>query len=262
MTPAGRPSYNLGMLDDFEAWQAGIVARFAEEPQALRYIVLGSRYPGVFNLGGDLDLFAQRIRAQDKSALLRYGDTCVEILHRNMNALDLPVVTIALVQGDALGGGFESLLSFDVVVAERTAKFGFPEIMFGLFPGMGAHSFLARRLGAAKAHELIAGGRTYSAEEMHALGLVHVLVEPGEGEAAVRSYIARHARRHVGHRAIHEAGRVVDRIGLSELKTIVRIWADAALSLREQDLKLMERLVSAQDRLGAANRPVSRRLVA
>lgn len=260
MTPHGRPSYNPGLLDDFRAWQAGIVARFAPAPDALQYLVLGSRYPGVFNLGGDLGLFVAKIRERDRATLVHYGDTCVEILHRNLNALNLPLVTIALVQGDALGGGFESLLSFDVVVAERGAKFGFPEIHFGLFPGMGAHSFLVRRLGTAKAHELIAGGRTYTAEEMHALGLVHVLAEPGAGEAAVRAYVARQSRRHVGHRAIHQATRVVDRIMLPELKGIVQIWANAALDLREQDLRLMERLAAAQDKLGAAPRAVSRRL--
>ena len=74
----------------------------------------------------------------------------MRILHRNMLGLGLPLITIALVQGEALGGGFESILSFDVVIAERDARFGLPEAMFGLFPGMGAHSFLSRRLGSAQ----------------------------------------------------------------------------------------------------------------
>jgi DSF synthase len=56
----------------------------------------------------------------------------------------LPILTVGLVQGAALGGGFEALLSFDYVVAERDATFGLPEILFGLFPGMGAHSLLSR----------------------------------------------------------------------------------------------------------------------
>ncbi|MET0258693.1 MAG: crotonase/enoyl-CoA hydratase family protein [Methylobacterium sp.] len=250
MRPDGRPSYNPDMLADFRAWQDGIEARFSGDDAGLRYLVLGSRYPGVFSFGGDLRLFAQKIRARDRAALVGYGNACVEILHRNMNALDLPIVTIGLVQGDALGGGFESLLSFDVIVAEKGAKFGFPEILFGLFPGMGAFSFLARRIGSNKAQELILGGRTYTAEEMHAMGVVHVLAEPGRGEAAVQDHIARSGRRHNGHRAIYQAAREVDRISLAELKNIVAIWADAALRLRDQDLKIMERLVSAQDRLG------------
>ncbi|WP_238232811.1 MULTISPECIES: crotonase/enoyl-CoA hydratase family protein [Methylobacterium] len=250
MKPDGRPSYNPDMLADFRSWQDGIEAKFSGEDSNLRYLVLGSRYQGVFSFGGDLRLFAQKIRQRDRETLVGYGNACVEILHRNMNALGLPIVTIGLVQGDALGGGFESLLSFDVVVAEKGAKFGFPEILFGLFPGMGAFSFLARRIGSNKAQELILSGKTYTAEDMHAMGVVHVLAEPGKGEAAVQDYIARSSRRHNGHRAIYQAAREVDRISLLELKKIVSIWADAALKLRDQDLKIMERLVAAQDRLG------------
>ena len=68
---------------------------------------------------------------------------------------DSELITIGLAQGDALGGGFESLLSFDVLVAEKGAKFGFPEQLFGLFPGMGALTFMGRKLGFAKAEQLI-----------------------------------------------------------------------------------------------------------
>ena len=251
MRPDGRPSYNLEILADFHAWQDGIEDTFAGRDDMLRYLVLGSRVPGVFSLGGDLKLFAQKIRERDRDALVAYGRSCVRILYRNMLGVGLPIVTIGLVQGDALGGGFESLLSFDVVVAEKGARFGLPENIFGLFPGMGAYSFLARRLGPARAEGMILSGNIYSAEEMYACGIVHVLAEPGEGERAVREYIARNARRHSAHRAIYTAGREVNPVTLAELERIVDIWADASLRLRDHDLKVMERLVAAQDRLRA-----------
>jgi DSF synthase len=249
----GRPSYNLGLLQDLHSWQEGIRQRF-EGTDKLRYLVLGSRFPGVFCLGGDLDLFTDRIRRGDRDALVRYGQSCVRILHRNMLGLGLPIVTIGLVQGDALGGGFESLLSFNVIVAERGSRFGLPEALFGLFPGMGAHSFLTRRLGAAPAETMILRGGIYSAEEMYEMGIVHTLAAPGEGIAAVRAYIARNARCHGGRRAVYEASRHVNPITLAELEAIVEVWADAALRLREQDLKVMRRLVAAQDRLDSRRR--------
>lgn len=249
MRPFGRPSYNPSMLLDFHAWQDGIVETFGDSEGALRYIVLGSRFPRVFCLGGDLSHFADRIVQRDREALVRYGKSCVRILHRNMRGLDLPIVTIGLVQGDALGGGFESLLSFNVVVAEKGSKFGLPETVFGLFPGMGAHCFLTRRLGAAQAERMILSGGIYTAEEMYQMGIVHVLTEPGEGVVAVKEYIAAHTRRHKGHQAIYRASRTVNPITLQELDSIVEIWADTALQLREQDLKVMRRLVAAQDRL-------------
>jgi len=249
MRPRGRPSYNLDLLEDFHAWQRGIVAVFENHQNDLRFLLLGSRTPGVFNLGGDLDLFAAKIRARDRQALVAYGESCVRILHRNMNCLGFPMVTIGLAQGDALGGGFESLLSFNVIIAERDAKFGFPENIFGLFPGMGAYSLVARRVGAAFAEEMMLSGRIYTAEEMKEAGLVHILAEPGQGIAEARDYIERSKRRHIGSRSVYQIGREVNAIALDELDRIVQVWADACLQLRERDLKVMQRLVSAQDRL-------------
>jgi DSF synthase len=249
MRPRGRPSYNLDLLEDFHAWQRGIVAMFADRPNDLRYLLLGSRTPGVFNLGGDLDLFCAKIRERNRLALIEYGKSCVRILHRNINVLGLPMITIGIAQGVALGGGFESLLSFNVIIAERGAKFGFPETMFGLFPGMGAYSLVARRVGAALAEEMMLSGRVYSAEEMKEIGLVHVVAEPGQGIAEARDYMARNKRRHTGNRAIFQAGREVNPLSLDELDRIVHIWADACLQLSDRDLKVMQRLVAAQDKL-------------
>jgi len=249
MRPHLRPSFNPGLLHDFVQWQEDIDFAVSSGAIPIRYLVLGSHAPGVFSLGGDLDLFARLIRTQDRDALAHYGRACVRILHRNMRSLDHPIVTIGLVQGDALGGGFEALLSFNVVIAERGASFGLPETLFGLFPGMGAHCFLSRRLGAARAEQMILSGRTYSAEELYDLGLVHGLAERGEGRRMVEDYIRANQRRHSAHCAIYEASRAVNPLPLAELEAVVDLWADAALRLREADLKMMRRLVGAQVRL-------------
>jgi DSF synthase len=252
MRPRGRPSYNPDFLEDFHAWQRGIVAAFERRPADLRYLLLGSRTSGIFNLGGDLDLFAAKIRARDRQSLVAYGESCVRILHRNLNTLGLPMITIGLAQGDALGGGFESLLSFNVIIAERGAKFGFPEALFGLFPGMGAFSFVARRIGAADAEEMMLSGKTYTAQEMKDVGLIHMVVEPGQGIEAAREYMQRNSRRHAGIRGVFRAGREVNPMSLDELDRIVAVWADSCLQLSERDLKVMQRLVGAQDRLQSA----------
>ncbi|MCW1428157.1 crotonase/enoyl-CoA hydratase family protein [Novosphingobium sp. JCM 18896] len=246
MRPKDRPSFTRTMLTDFEAWQSLIKQGFGPGRLPLRYLVLGSRAPGVFCFGGDLALFHQLIRERDREALAAYGYRCVEILDRNMHALDLPMLTIGLVQGQALGGGFESLLSFDFIIAERGSTFGLPEVTFGLFPGMGAHAILSRKLGAAMADRIILSNETYSAEEMYDLGIVHQLAPAGEGVAAVRDFMAKTDRRHAGVVNARRATRVANPIEMSEYYRIVDLWADAALQLREQDLKLMQRLASAQ----------------
>jgi DSF synthase len=252
MRPRERPSFTMGLLRDLASAQQSIRTLFDRQSDPddppLRYYVLASRLPGIFNLGGNLSLFADRIRRRDRPSLEAYARACIEVLYTNAVSFHRPVVTIALVQGDALGGGFEAALSCNVVIAERGAKFGLPEILFNLFPGMGAYSFLARRLGAVRAEEFILSGRTYCAEEMHALGLVHVLAEPGAGEDAARSYIAQNGRRHSAHCAVYQAARAVNPLGFDELMQIAELWVETTLKLSETDLRMMERLVARQDR--------------
>lgn len=249
MEPDGRPSFNPQMLADFVHWQDLISDNFGPDKVPLRYLVLGSRAPGVFCYGGDLELFQRLIRAKDRDALVAYGHRCCEILHRNLRSLDLPIVTIGLVQGAALGGGFEALLSFDYIIAERNATFGLPEILFGLYPGMGAHSLLSRKLGTAMADRLIISSKTYTAEEMHELGLVHELVDVGRGVDAARSFIAKSKRKHAGHVNARKAMAIAQPLELKELTDITELWADTALMLTEVDLKVMNRLATAQSRV-------------
>lgn len=252
MRPKGRPSFTPPMLGDFEAWQRLISAGFGPDKVPLRYLVLGSRAPGVFCFGGDLTLFQELIRKRDRKGLEMYGHRCCKILYRNMNSLNLPMLTIGLVEGAALGGGFEALLSFDYIVAERGATFGLPEIMFGLFPGMGAHAFLYRKLGAAHAQRLISSNETYTAEQMYDLGLVHHLAENGEGLTACQDFIKKSERRHAGLVNARKAMKLSWDLQLSELTEITELWADAALQLSERDLKVMNRLASAQQKLADA----------
>lgn len=252
MNPQGRPSFTPRMLSDFEHWQASIEQGFGLEKVPLRFLVLGSRAPGVFCFGGDLDLFQRLIRDRDREGLVRYGHRCCKILHRNIASLDLPALTVGLVEGAALGGGFEALLSFDYIVAERGATFGLPEIMFGLFPGMGAHALLSRKVGSAMADRLIVSNETYTAEQMFEMGLVHHLAENGQGLAACRDFIKKSDRRHAGLVNSRRAMKVAWNLELAELNRITELWADSALQLREQDLKVMGRLVAAQARLARA----------
>ena len=246
MVPQGRPSFTPSMLADFERWQDLIQANFSAGD--LRFLVLGSHAPGVFCYGGDLALFRQLILKGDRASLVDYGHRCCRILHRNINTLGLPLLTIGLVQGDALGGGLEALLSFDFIIAEESASFGLPEILFGLFPGMGAHAFLSRQLGSVAAEKLITSGKNLTAREMLALGLVHDVVPDGTGEEAVQVFIEKNARRHAGLLGSRRAIKRSWNLSLAELTEITEIWADTALKLTERDLKLMGRLASKQSR--------------
>ena len=246
----GRPSYNPSLLEDFHRWQTNIGVMKRAYPGTLKYVVLGSRQPGVFCLGGDLDHFLNCIARRDRESLVQYGLSCVTILHRNWQALNCDVTTIGLAQGDALGGGFESLLSFDVICAEKGTKFGFPEQLFGLFPGMGALSFLGRKLGFAKAELLVRTGKILTAEELYELGLVHILAEPGQGISAVSRYIQKNQARHGAQLQMHRASKRANPLPYEELSDIVMLWVEACLQLEDHNLNVMRRLIGAQSKLG------------
>jgi len=252
MLPQGRGSFSPQMLQDMRGVQRSIKRMFTERAHEAQrpfdYFVVNSRVPGTFNLGGDLELFADKIRAGDREALRDYAYTCIKVVHTSHISFDVPVVTLALVQGDALGGGFECALSMDMIVAERSAKLGLPEIMFNLFPGMGAYSFLSRRLDAARAEKMILSGRIYSAEELHEMGIVDILADDGQGEEAVREYIDRHAYRHNAYRAVFQARKRINPVTFDELRDITDVWVEAAMGLSESDLRRMARLTAAQDR--------------
>lgn len=252
MRPAGRPSFSSGLLGDLREALHFLTDMYAEataaNPQPVRYSVLASRLPGIFNLGGDLPQFAELIRNHDRSGLRRYAHACIDVQFPRATNVGLPIVGIALVQGDALGGGFEAALACNVIVAERRAKFGVPEVLFNLFPGMGALSFLTRRVGMVEAERMVFSGRIYTAEEMHAMGVVDVVAEDGQGEQAVHDFVRSIDRSFASRVAVYSARQAIHPVHREELLSITERWVDAALALGPQDLRKMERLAAAQDR--------------
>ena len=250
MRPSPRPCFNpqlLAELHDFiRTIKDGLQSGTQQTP--IHYGVLASKTSGIFNLGGDLSLFRGFIHSQDRDALLAYGRSCVDNLfawHRNC---DGPMTSIALVQGEALGGGFEAALAATTLIAEESSRFGFPEILFNLFPGMGAFSFLSRKVGRRTAEEMIISGTIYSARQLYDLGVIDVLTPDGTGEAAVHSFVNKHSKSMGGRQAFERARNVVSPISEEELLRVVEIWADTALKLNERDLKVMDRLIRAQSR--------------
>jgi DSF synthase len=158
------------------------------------------------------------------------------------------MTTLSLVQGDALGGGFECALASDVIVAEESAQMGLPEILFNLFPGMGAYSLLARRVGMRAAEELILSGRILPAAKLHEMGIVDVLAKDGEGETAVREWILKSRKRRNGMQAVFRTRQIVNPITREELDAVADVWVDAAMRLEDKDLKMMGRIVRSQMR--------------
>lgn len=258
MNPRERPSFTRKLLRDMQTTLDRVESAFSQNSEnddpAIRYLVLASKMKGVYNLGGDLPLFMQLIDNKDTDELRRYAHACIDVQYRRAVNLNLPVCTIALVQGDALGGGFEAALANDVIIAEKSAKFGLPEILFNLFPGMGAYSFLSRRLDAARAEQLMLSGRLYSADELKDMGIINVVCDDGKGAEAVDSFIAEHQKAYKARQAVAQARQIVNPVTREELMKVTDLWVDTAVTLDAADLRKMRHLATAQNRRWAKMR--------
>ncbi|MBM9606563.1 crotonase/enoyl-CoA hydratase family protein [Desulfopila inferna] len=250
MEPAPRPCINTTLKDELLLLHRQLVTTY-KNPRSdtvwpFRHFILASRIPGIYNLGGDLSLFRQYIVNRKEKALRDYAHKCIELLHNNINNLELPITTVSLVQGQGLGGGFEMALSCDVIIAERSSQMGFPEIIFNLFPGMGAYNLLTRRVGSALAERIILSGNTYSGSELFDMGIVDVLAEDGEGVEATEDYLKSQNQSHNTIRSIKKIRQIVHPITRQSLLDIVDIWVEAAMDLNEKDLAKMGRLLYLQ----------------
>lgn len=236
--------YSLAAMAELQR----VFSDIAEHPGLVKHYIMTSDVPGVFNFGGDLSLFVLLIRARDIESLRMYGRRCIDLVWWMENASRFGVHTTVLVQGDTLGGGLESVMPFHKVIFERSAQAGFPEVLFNLFPGMGAWDFTIRKAGFAIANEMILSGRLYTAEQLQRRSLVDLVVEDGEGEAAIEAVLRSVNPRLRGTLAALEARRHAAPIAYESLMTIVNQWTETALQLTDRDLRLMERLARAQVR--------------
>jgi DSF synthase len=243
---------SLELIDELRRFHEGMARTFEAHDlgkQPIRFFIAASKSPGVFNLGGDLSLFARCVAEKNVEALRKYARGCIETLYPYIIGFDRPVTTISLVQGDALGGGFEIALAGNIIVAERGAKFGFPEVLFNLFPGMGAYNLLSRRIGMQRTERMLQSGKLYRAEELHAEGIVDILAEDGRGENAVYDYIIRNKNREIAREGIQRVQRRLFPIRYEELLDVADIWVDTAMQVGPREIRVMERLARSQGKL-------------
>jgi enoyl-CoA hydratase/carnithine racemase len=164
------------------------VAAFeALAPETAACIISSGRKQG-FSAGGDLrELYKVAAPLSERERVAGFRNF-LERVHAVFNAIDAaPFVTIAAVQGICFGGGFELALSCDMIVADKMARFAFPELRLGLIPNWGGIPRLKRDLGNAVVRDLLLTGRSVNATRAHAVGLVAQLAAEGEALSVARA---------------------------------------------------------------------------
>ena len=218
----------------------------------IKYLVLESDNPEIFNSGGDLDYFSRLVSTQDWDKLLEYGIGCIDLVYWGLSGGKREITTIAYVTGSALGGGFEAALSCNYIFAEKQAVFAFPEALFGFFPGMGGYSLLERFTGTNEADRAFATGKRYTAEELNDLGAIYTLTEKGNGRQAIEDFIHARMSNENTHWALQKIKQRMQNISYESLRHSIDLWVDTAKKLSKRDLRVMSILTKRQHKKVAA----------
>lgn len=246
-----RFSFSPEFLAEAFKWQNALCRWMKENPgpkRKLRYIAGCSVMPEVFNLGGDLKHFLRLIVQKDKERLRSYAHLCVDVIWKWIDGYHDPhITTICLVQGAALGGGFEGALSSDYLICEKNVKMGLPEIHFNLFPGMGAFHLLSQRIGPKFAEQFIMEGKIHTPQELLKLGIVDEVAQKGKGIKALREFVKLDRARQNGNQSIRNLKRQVLPITYESLIKVTDEWTERAFELRPADLEVMQKLVDLQE---------------
>jgi enoyl-CoA hydratase len=227
---SSRPGFCAGA--DLRELHAGFVERRTSQADRLRQVAGEGRLGGVMGRG---------LRRAARPLIRREIRAFIRRIHAVMDTLDTaPLTTIAATHGVVFGGGFELALTADLIVAEKSARFCFPELRLGIVPGFGGIPRLERDLGNGLVRDLLLTGRSLNARRAHDVGLVSQVVPKGEGLAAARR-IAAQAGKFDGHTTA-TAKSFLKPLPVSRLEEEQRLFCD--LVLRPQVFEALERFVS------------------
>jgi enoyl-CoA hydratase/carnithine racemase len=188
-------------------------------------LVIHSLLPSGFSAGADLRELYRGLRPLGPEERATGVRGFLERIHRVFNFIDgAPIVTVAAVHGVVFGGGFELALTCDLMVADRTARFCFPELRLGLIPGFGGIPRLKRDLGNALIRDLLFTGRSFNAKKAAEAGLVSQLVGEGQALRTARGIVAQVSK--LDQATVRTAKQFIKPIPEQELKQEIAIFCE------------------------------------
>ncbi len=193
--------------------------------QEAHSLILFSELKCGFCAGADLRELYEKSQAMENSAAGEGVRDFLERIHAVLNRIDAsPLTTIAAVHGVVFGGGFELALACDLILADKMARFCFPELRLGLIPGFGGIPRLKRDLGNAVVRDLLLTGRSFNATKAQQVGLVSQVVSEGEALRAARATASQIGK--FDRNTSATAKRFVKPIPYEELRQEIDIFCD------------------------------------
>ena len=253
------PCITPSLIEDFcevaEALKREFGRETPSEDQPYKFLVIKSASDRVFSLGGDLVSMADTIEGGHTDVLDRTAVGGATASFNMASGFGCCFVTISLVRGRALGGGFETARCCNLMTAENGAVFQLPEATVGLFPANGIGTVIAPKIGYRLARKLVVDAEKIDVATALETGLLDEVYEPGTGEAGVRSLIARLSACHSAHVAYERTLQRQNNITLAALVAETDYWAKTVRHLSASSLARMRRVGMLQRRMfGVAGR--------
>ncbi len=228
------------MLDALE----GFLDSIEPELENAHALIIRSALKSGFCAGAHLRELYEGLKAAETASGRRQLAEFIDRIHAVMDRLDmLPLITVGVINGICFGGGFELALTCDILIAEKNARFAFPELRLGIVPGFGGIPRLKRDVGNALIRDLLFTGRSLNAKKAQAAGLVSQMVPNGEGIKAARALVRQAERFDATARiAAKKFIKPLPRAELHEEKTLF-----LELAKRPTLMKALQRFVESDD---------------
>ncbi len=242
MSSQERACFNTGMLFDLNS----SLLLNQQKHSNTKAIVLASANSKIFSYGSDLNYIRSLIIKYDRETLFDYIKLNLDVIFKF--ASHFQQLRIAQVTGAALDGGFEAALASDVIIAERQATFGFPQLDLNLAPFLGSFYYLSRRVGSVKAQQILSSSAIYTAEELAILGVVDVVVDKGCSTNAVINHINHHQKHSSSNNSLKQIANRINQAPYPKLLERCHDWVESAMNLSGHELRKIERIVKHQDK--------------
>jgi DSF synthase len=248
LKPEPKPVFTLQIIESVRKLQATVL-RLWPEGRDCPVLFLAYRGTGaIFSLGGDLDFYLDCLASNDRASLVEYAALAADVIRWNATGLDGLVLSLSTIRGKALGGGIDPARACNIMIAEESATFGYPEVNYNHFP-ISAVPILSRHTGVVEAQRILLSGADYSAADFLKLGLLDAVVPAGTGEGWIRKYAAQAAPSHRARVALlavfnRRAGDL-----RQELAAGAEAWVEHMFKLTPLEISKLQRIAHAQERL-------------
>ena len=248
LKPAPKPVFTLSIIDSVHKVQAAIMALWGQLPQSPVMFLAYRGIGPIYTLGGDLDFYLECLAKNDRSGLAAYARLATEVINLNASSLGHLAITLSTVHAKALGGGIDPARSCNIMIAEKSARFGYPEVAFNHYP-ITAVPILSRRIGALEAQQILMSAAEYSALEFYEKGILDAVVPDGTGQAWITDYATKSLTTHSARLGLFSAfHRRAGDLEL-ELAEAAMTWVEHIFRLKPLDIAKLQKIAQTQDRL-------------